>query len=478
VKINLVDIIPLKYSNETNFDAEPSITVNHRDPNKIVITSFTPDIKEEEDDMRLDEDKAPIFYSTDSGSTWDTCSVLPNGHPDDISVRFGHTSGVLYIAIINETTFDGSLNVLRTADFTAPDAIELLINVPPEGFGLDKEIVDQPWLETTTANGKDIVFLSGNDTRRSNQNGQTAFIMVFSDAANMPRPADFNTCKYIEERKNPTQNLPSVRTAPHSSGIIYGGFFGWRGAEQGNNKIDVVVVRDDNWGTNSFHNLIDSSDGKPGLLVVKNVTVAPVGSKLGTQRMGSNLSMAVDPLDPRRVYIFWGDGANNPQSSPYILHVRRSDDFGQSWTSNDVFSICNALNPCIAVNSDGVVGLLYQELVNRDGKNRWRTHFVHSKDHLNTVSDDAILADVFDVDVPNPGRERPLSIGDYCNLISIEKDFYGVFSAYNEPDLANFPKGVTYLRNHKFSTKELLDLTNSKSVKPSVDPLFLHCQAD
>jgi hypothetical protein len=85
---------------------------------------------------------------------------------------------------------------------------------------------------------------------------------------------------------------------------------------------------------------------------------------------------------------------------------------------------------------------------------------------------------VFDVDVPNPGRERPLSIGDYCNLISIEKDFYGVFSAYNEPDLANFPKGVTYLRNHKFSTKELLDLTNSKSVKPSVDPFFLHCQAD
>jgi hypothetical protein len=113
---------------------------------------------------------------------------------------------------------------------------------------------------------------------------------------------------------------------------------------------------------------------------VKNVTVAPVGSKLGTQRMVSNLSMAVDPLDPRRVYIFWGDGANNPQPSPYILHVRRSDDFGQSWTSNDVFSIRNALNPCIAVNSDGVVGLLYQELVNRDGKNRWRTHFVHSKD--------------------------------------------------------------------------------------------------
>jgi hypothetical protein len=62
------------------------------------------------------------------------------------------------------------------------------------------------------------------------------------------------------------------------------------------------------------------------------------------------------------------------------------------------------------------------------------------KTHLNTVSDDAILADVLDVDVPNPGRERPVSIGDYCNLISIEKDFYGVFSAYNEPDLANFPK--------------------------------------
>lgn len=80
--------------------------------------------------------------------------------------------------------------------------------------------------------------------------------------------------------------------------------------------------------------------------------------------------------------------------------------------------------------------------------------------------------------MPNSNRNILVSIGDYCNLMSVDKDFYGVFSVYNVPDLANFSQGVTYLRNHDFTAKRLLDVNNSRSVQASVDPFFVHCQVD
>jgi hypothetical protein len=207
---------------------------------------------------------------------------------------------------------------------------------------------------------------------------------------------------------------------------------------------------------------------------MRDVTIAPIGSLLGTQRLGSNLSIALDPSNPNNIYAFWGDGKNTV-SSPYTLHVRRSDDAGLTWTG-DLFSISNAINPCIAINDNSFVGLLYQESINRNGNNRWRTHFVYSKDQFNIPANDTILADV--LDVRNPDRHMRVTIGDYCNLISFKNDFYGVFSAYNEPDLANFPSGVTYLRNHDFNTKKLLDVSKTRSVPLSVDPFFVHCQID
>jgi hypothetical protein len=252
---------------------------------------------------------------------------------------------------------------------------------------------------------------------------------------------------------------------------------GWRTDNDSapNVESDVVVVRDDNWasGPTKFQDLTDSTDGKAGQLVVTNVPIARLGTNLGTQRVGSSLTIAVDPTDSKRVYIAWCDGLAS-SSSPYTLHVRRSDDSGQSWTG-DLFSVANTTNPGVAVNTSGVVGLLYQELVNTNGDDRWRTHFVHSTDHFTNVAADTVLADVLD---SAEGATHSVIIGDYCNLISVGNDFYGVFSAYNEPDLSNFPVGVTYLRNHDFNTKRLLNVNNSMVVSPSVDPYFVHCRMD
>jgi hypothetical protein len=68
-------------------------------------------------------------------------------------------------------------------------------------------------------------------------------------------------------------------------------------------------------------------------------------------------------------------------------------------------------------------------------------------------------------------------IGDYAHLLAVGEDFYGVFSATNTPDLANFPQGVIYQRNANFTTHTLLNTDNATPVAVSIDPFFFHVSA-
>jgi hypothetical protein len=63
-------------------------------------------------------------------------------------------------------------------------------------------------------------------------------------------------------------------------------------------------------------------------------------------------------------------------------------------------------------------------------------------------------------------------LGDYTDLVAVGSTFYGVFSALNIPDNANFPQGVSYLRNADFTTHQLRNMANTANVTPSIDPFF------
>jgi hypothetical protein len=65
-------------------------------------------------------------------------------------------------------------------------------------------------------------------------------------------------------------------------------------------------------------------------------------------------------------------------------------------------------------------------------------------------------------------------IGDYADLQALGHDFYGIFSAHNLPDVANFPHGVNYQRNANFVTKQLLNVNGITPVANSIDPFFAH----
>lgn len=458
----LVNMIPRSLSRESNQDSEPTLAVNPRNPQQIVGTAFSPD--------PMGGVTAPIYLSIDGGRTWALNSIVPSEtQTGDICVGFSPTNGKLYAGILRLPATDPPsdetrLNILRTNDFQSPDLMTVLV---------DRLGVDQPFLQAAPlANGataKDRIYVGNNDFRAAG--GQTSTIDFSLNGA--VAKAKFKTAR-IESRSTAQQNGPQVRPACHADGTVYLTFMGWRstsGNWQANTLVvtaDVVVVRDDKGGnsTKPFRSLLDPADSLPGRRVVQGITFPFHSSESGVpgqQRLGGDLAIAVDPTNSARVYLAWAD----LRAGVYTLHVRRSTDRGVTWSATDLLTFPRAVNPALAINSAGKVGLLYQQLTGSGSMLRWVTHFQRSSD--GTSWSDLVLS--------NAPADRPVAdfspyLGDYDFLLSVGKDFYGIFSANNSPDMSHFPSGVVYQRNANFSTRTLLDVDNTTPVPVSIDPFF------
>ncbi len=455
--ILVVNMIPKSLSGETNQDSEPNIAVNPANPLQIVGTAFTPN--------PMGGPTAPIYVSSDGGQTWLLNAIVPSSARSstgtfDITPRFSTTTNNLYAAILRDPS--AHLQILRTSNFLSPTAMTILVDRPDE---------DQPFVQAATfideaGIGKDRVYIGHNDF---NARPRTATIEQALDGATAPAappppPSGF-TSNRLEVRDTAGQDGPQIRPAIHPDGTIYGIFYGWRTFENSSATADVVVVREDNWGTSPipFNALIDP-DGQRGMRVAQNRVVPWATPGLGQERIGGDLSIAVDPRDSSTVYIAWAD-----QVAPkdYRLHINRSTDRGATW-SPDLRTITNAKNPALAINSLGTVGLLYQQLTGIAPNQRWETHLERTSNGFAQFTD--LLLATVPADVP--ARIFFPYLGDYDHLMAVDRDFYGVFSANNTPNKTNFPQGVVYQRNADFATHTLLNTDNVSPVAVSIDPFF------
>jgi hypothetical protein len=435
--VRVVNVTPATLSDETRQDSEASVSANPANPQQIALSAFTPD--------PAGSGSAPIYVSTDGGATWALNVCVPGGNmTGDISLRFSGEDGRLYAGILRGG--NTNLNILRAPSFPPVGLMAILI---------DRSGPDQPWVEATWAGA------GGNATRDRayvSMNTGTAEIQFSLDAATAAAPAGFGGAIDIEARAG--SDRPSVRTAVHRAGVVYATFIGVRPGGS-----DVVVVRDDNGGSGSWTDLTDPGDGMAGRRVVTGVTVPPVGTLLGSVRVSSRIAIAVDPRNRRRVYLAWCDGTPGVGAG-FTLHLRRSDDGGTTWTG-DLRTINQVTNPGVAVNIRGTAGLLYQRLTTPAAGNRFETHLEISDDRFATVRTDLLLANLAD----QGGTFQP-TIGDYANLVAVGKDFHAAFCGFNQPINANFPNGVTYLRNADFANQRLLGNDGVTVRASSIDPFY------
>jgi hypothetical protein len=463
--IQVVNMVPKSNSDEVFQDSEPHIAVNPTNPQQIAASAFTPD--------PMLGPNAPIYVSTNGGLSWRLNPIVPSGagqffptgdittsapgrrsdDDDDDDDDNGDDNGRRLYAGILRTPGSLLFDALRTPDFLSPTVMTVLLSRGDE---------DQPWAQVVKVRsgsdaGKDRLYIGINDF---NALPRSATVEQSLDAA-VAAPA-FTSAR-IEKRNTSGQDGPQIRPVAHRDGTVYAVFYGWRNFDITNRvTADVVVVRGDGGG-DPFTDLVDANDGVAGVRVVQNITFT-FNSFLGQTRLGGNPSIAVDPRNSSTVYLAWADA----QTSVSTLHIRRSTDRGQNWGA-DLRTIANATNPALAVNSRGKVGLLYQRLTGTAPNQRYETHLERSTNG-GVAWSDSVLANT-PAATPVPTFQPYL--GDYDYLMAVGRTFYGIFSANNSPNRANFPNGVRYQRNVDFDTNRLLGLDGSTIIPTSIDCFFV-----
>jgi hypothetical protein len=375
-KVRVINMIPNAQSNEIGQDSEPNLAVNPADINKIVGSAFTVN-------PTGAVNRAPIFISSDKGNTWAMNNIVPsgNGATGDISLQFGTQGNELYTGTLR----GGSglrMNILRSNNPFGAAVMDLLIDRAGAG-------VDQPYVDAITSivDGaqRDRVYTGNNDFNAAS--GRTATVDLSQNARTAPAPAGFTSAR-LEARNTNGQDMPAIRTSVNSDGNVYAIFYRWVNANTPSARCDVIVARDNNFGTMAtpFSALTDPGDGIRGIRVVTNRLVPAFPANLGANRLvASNLSIAVHPSNSAIVYIAWADRVG---ATDYTLHMRRSTNSGATWSA-DLLTITNATNPALAINSSGTVGYLYQQLIG----GRWETHFRRG---TTTTWSDMILANTPD----------------------------------------------------------------------------------
>lgn len=452
--VEVVNLIPVTLSGETNQDSEPDIAVDPNDPDQIVATAFTPNPSGA-------TATAPIYISQDGGDTWVLNNIVPsaNGMTADITVTLSRNN-VLYAGILRGgASLD--MRILRSANYTGVGPMIQLLGRTQE---------DQPYARSFTPQtgaqaNNDLLYVGHNDF---NNAPQTASFEQSLNAATAAPPAGLVVIR-LERRTPSGQDGPPIRQAIHPDGTVYG-VYTQRTASSGSVRTgNIVVVRDDDFGQgpNAYSDLTDPSDLNPGRFVVASVNwIFLNASVFGQERLGDRVSIAVDPRDSQTVYVAWCDRPPGATGNTSTVHVRRSTDGGANW-SVDLLTVNSAISPHLAVNASGNAAALYQQLVGTGASQRWQTRFRQTTDGGSSWSD-VLLA-------TTPANAPAMTflpyLGDYVGLTATGDDFYGVFAASNVPDNANFPNGVTYQRNANFTTNTLLDGAGNP-VPASIDPFF------
>jgi hypothetical protein len=189
------------------------------------------------------------------------------------------------------------------------------------------------------------------------------------------------------------------------------------------------------------------------------------------RRVGSQLSIAVDPTDSRKVFVAWADSVEG-SASHLTTHLAVSVDAGVTWNFSASFD--NATNPALAVANDGAIGFLLQQLVTNSTGQRWLTYFrlyPTIESLLLGGSGLAVTTKLADVPASPPCPDGMPFLGDYIHLESRANSFFGIFSTSNDRVNGKFHSSASFQRSYN-AFGELTDAMGNQ-IKNSIDPYFV-----
>lgn len=487
--IRVVDVIPRSQSGEEGQNSEPSIAVNPNDPDQAVISVFS------------DNPLSPFYSTKDGGKTWIQFDQLQT-HDSTLSWS---ASGTLYLGRTSDLQFDsnnfatqGTIEVDQSAIPVTSSTLSTFSRISgsvytsPTGTSPPgAQVPDQPRIVAAKVGKTDHIYLGYNNYNSLSTlippTGNTATVRFSTDGG-----GTWNSVVVDRgvDRVN-TGELAFVDGPAVQPGVngnhVYVAFE--RGSHPdfttGSSQVQVVVVRDDRAGKDGFSDLGADGNGTTVANIIAPFTspfTNPPVQTLGNERIGSDLTLAVDPRNADHVYVAYAD---NPSPGLIQVHVQESTDGGQTWAEKFATKATpnfKSALPYLAVADNGAVGLLYTAQNIDQGVSYLETHFVQTGNDFKR-STDTLLSRFTD---GNPLSTSDPYIGDYEGLKAVRDTFYGTFSASNQADgtHAIFPGGVAFQRSFTgtpgTSTFQLTDRSGHRSGHPvdcSIDPYYFQVEA-
>ena len=478
--VRVVDMIPPSIQTEELANPEPTLAVNPANPDEMVATA----LYIWSGSSHCDSQTAGVLRTIDRGRTWAVHCALALTATDkfagDMSLAFSD-NGTRLIGAYNRSFSASSpwfsLRFFSTVPSTLDKWVGTDLTVTQPANLMNSHL---PWVSASTDPSSSLAALGG------------VHLVLYTGG-----PIPCNSAVVYMNRADPAtfksvclatrtslscgwQSTPVVRTAVHADGTMYTVIYRVRAEACGGTSAtqDVVVYRSDPGEAAAFGSLSDTPpsgspdacDGRDGMLGFRLVRCVEVPNDYlfdygQERRMRTHLAVAIDPNDNGHLFVAWG-GSNDPDDTN--LHLTESQNRGAD--SLDVGVVAHAINPALAVASDGRVGFAYQRL---DGGNsgRWITELrIYSKGHPHVLEHVVQLSSTSATD-PDRCTIVPY-IGDYMQLVSVGKHFYGVFSAAGYQDLANFPSGLTATRAPPPQQRNPVCADDPANVDVTIDPYF------
>jgi hypothetical protein len=421
-------------STDTTGGTEPSVALNPANPSQVVITSFS--------GAWGASQNAPLWYSTDGGSTWTQEFTIPPPPgrpltgppfcPCDQTVDYSRNGNLFGTFLLHSTTanqFDvvsgDSTNPAQAGSWQWNGNPAQLTNNAHAGNA------DQPWLlvnrDPTTA-GQDDVWSAYDDFSTNPVNMQVA---VSNNAA--PPNFTVDNSPGASPRTPPVTN-PGLRLAKDPrNGAMYALWQETTGATSPH-PTTIHINRSTDGGANWTLN------GNPGGQTLPAAQIDNGEYKFGgvNALLGGVHHITVDPTNGD-VYVVYGNDNANTGNGNQLLIRRLTDNGAGGLTIGPAVTVSNAAStalPSVAVTADGTIGVLYDTF---DGNSappgnfpQFSAHLAVSTDHGATFND-AVLEQFLSPATNDTTDARQRVLGDFQQIKADGDLLYGVFSGNRVP---------------------------------------------